>query len=161
MKSTPMERLTISLDAELAKQFDEYLKAQGYSNRSEGMRDLIREKLEQQSINPYSEEQSSGENCIGSLSYIYDHQERDLAAKLARVQHDHHNIAISSLRIPLDHNHCIETIMLKGETSKVREFCNEIIARPGVRHGKAHLVPIEVKHSKHEGKDHIHHTPKN
>ncbi|NQZ31036.1 MAG: nickel-responsive transcriptional regulator NikR [Oceanospirillaceae bacterium] len=156
-----MERLTISLDSDLAQQFDEYLKAQGYSNRSEGMRDLIREKLEQQSIQKQQEELKSDANCIGSITYIYDHQERELASKLAKVQHDHHNIAISSLRIPLDHHHCMETIMLNGQTSKVRAFCNEIIAKPGIRHGKAYLVPVEVKHSKHEGQDHIHNTPQN
>jgi len=156
-----MDRLTISLDTDLANQFDEYLKEQGYSNRSEAMRDLIREKLEQQSLEKQGLAGKSSANCIGSITYVYDHRERELASKLAKIQHDHHNIAVTSLRLPLDHDHCMETVMLNGETHKVREFCNDIIAKPGIRHGKAYLVPVEVKHSQHNGKDHIHKTPKN
>ncbi|OUS33072.1 nickel responsive regulator ['Osedax' symbiont bacterium Rs2_46_30_T18] len=150
-----MERLTISLDSELAEQFDQYLKAHGYKNRSEGMRDLIRDKLEQQGL-----EKPIGGDCIGSMTYVYNHQERELAAKLAQAQHANHNIAVSTLRVPLDHDHCMETVMLNGDTNKIREFCNDIIARPGVRHGKAYLVPVEVEHYHHEGKAHIHSTPK-
>jgi CopG family nickel-responsive transcriptional regulator len=155
-----MERLTISLDDDLAKQFDDYLKAHGYKNRSEGMRDLIRDKLEQQSLDKQTIDQKNIGDCIGSMTYVYNHQERELAAKLAQAQHDNHNIAVSTLRTPLDHNHCMETVMLNGDTSKVRDFCNDIIARPGIRHGKAYLIPVEVEHYHHEGKSHSHSTPK-
>ncbi len=155
-----MERLTISLDDELAKQFDEYLRTQGYKNRSEGMRDLIRDKLEQQSLAKQAKDSKHNSDCIGSMTYVYNHQERELAAKLAQALHDNHNIAVSTLRVPLDHNHCMETVMLNGDTEKVRTFCNEIIARPGIRHGKAYLVPVEVEHYHHEGKSHVHSTPK-
>ncbi|EPJ49228.1 MAG: hypothetical protein OFPII_02080 [Osedax symbiont Rs1] len=152
-----MERLTISLDQALASQFDKFLKEQGYKNRSEGMRDLIRDRLEQQSLE--NQDQQSGADCIGTLTYIYNHQERELASKLAQTQHDNHNIVVSSVKVALDHNHCMETVMLNGATQKVREFCNTIIAKPGIRHGKAYLVPVEVKHSHHDGKAHVHSTP--
>ncbi|MGB1239119.1 MAG: nickel-responsive transcriptional regulator NikR [Pseudomonadales bacterium] len=154
-----MERITISLDDELAKEFERYLKEQGYKNKSEAMRDLIREKIEQQSLEQQQESAKSGD-CIGSLTYIYNHHERELAAKLAQAQHANHNIAVSTLRVHLDHHHCMETVMLNGETDKVRAFSNEIIARPGVRHGKAYLIPVDVEHSQHEGKVHIHSKPK-
>ncbi|MEM5527524.1 nickel-responsive transcriptional regulator NikR [Gammaproteobacteria bacterium AS21] len=155
-----MERLTISLDDDLAAQFDQYLKEHGYKNRSEGMRDLIRDKLEQQSLEKQVKDNKPNGNCIGSITYIYNHHERELAARLAKTQHDNHNIAISSVKIPLDHDHCMETVMLNGATQKVREFCNDVIARPGIRHGKAYLIPVEVEHSEHEGKNHTHSTPK-
>jgi CopG family nickel-responsive transcriptional regulator len=155
-----MERLTISLDDELASQFDDFLKEHGYKNRSEGMRDLIRDKLERQSIEQQVIDQKPGGDCIGSMTYVYNHQERELAARLAKALHDNHNIAVSTLKVPLDHNHCMETVMLNGDTQKVNEFCNDIIARPGIRHGKAYLIPVEVEHYHHEGKSHIHSTPK-
>jgi CopG family nickel-responsive transcriptional regulator len=154
-----MERLTISLDQDLAVRFDKLLKSQGYKNRSEGIRDLIRDKLEQQSLEQQVAEHKENTECIGSITYIYNHQERELASRLAQAQHDNHNIAVSSLRIPLDHDHCMETVMLNGDTDVVRAFCNEIIARPGIRHGKAYLVPVEAEHSHHEGKNHVHSTP--
>lgn len=155
-----MERLTISLDDDLAEQFEQYLTTLGYKNKSEAIRDLIREKLEQQSLEQQQNAQNNSGNCVGSLTYIYNHQERELSSKLTQALHENHNIAVSSMRIPLDHDHCMETVMLNGATEKVREFSHDIIARPGVRHGKAYLVPVVVEHSHHEGKIHTHSKPK-
>ncbi|MCX7180273.1 MAG: nickel-responsive transcriptional regulator NikR, partial [Proteobacteria bacterium] len=82
-----MERFTISLDADLAREFDQLIQARGYRNRSEAVRDLLRGQLEQ---SRQAREQSK--HCIANLSYIYNHHERDLAERLTGLQHDHHNL---------------------------------------------------------------------
>ncbi len=154
-----MERITISLDDDLARQFDDFMNQRGYGNRSEAIRDLIREKLEHQQL----EETSKGD-CIASLNYVYNHHERELAAKLTSAQHHHHNLAISTLHVHLDHDNCMETVVLKGPVETVRKFANSVISRPGVRHGQLYLVPVEIEEATHvhgsEGKSaHIHTRP--
>jgi CopG family nickel-responsive transcriptional regulator len=139
-----MERITISLDDELAAQFDRFLARRGYRNRSEAIRDLLREKLESERL----AEGDAGE-CIGTLTYIYNHHERELASKLTRTQHHHHDLSVSTLHVHLDHDHCMETLVVNGPTQRVRAFANSIISSPGVRHGKLYLVPVETDHKSH------------
>ena len=154
-----MERITISLDDDLAHHFDHFMEQRGYRNRSEAIRDLIREKLETERL----EKRQEGD-CIGTLSYVYNHHERELAAKLTSVQHHHHNLAISTLHVHLDHDHCMETVVLKGSVEHVRTFANSVISRPGVRHGQLYLVPVEFEEATHtHGSDsrapHVHARP--
>ncbi len=154
-----MERITISLDDDLAQQFDEFLNQQGYGNRSEAIRDLIREKLESRQL-----EKNAEGDCIGSLNYVYNHHERELAAKLTSVQHHHHNLAVSTLHVHLDHDNCMETVILKGPVETVRSFANSVISRPGVRHGQLYLVPVDIeesthKHGTHSNNPHTHAKP--
>ncbi|MCB1760443.1 MAG: nickel-responsive transcriptional regulator NikR [Gammaproteobacteria bacterium] len=139
-----MERITISLDDELAAQFDRFLARRGYRNRSEAIRDLLRGQLELERLTNHEE----GE-CVGTLTYIYNHHERELASKLTRAQHHHHDLSLSTLHVHLDHDHCMETLVLNGPTRRVREFANSLISSPGVRHGKLYLVPVESDHKSH------------
>jgi CopG family nickel-responsive transcriptional regulator len=140
-----MERMTISLDTALAKEFDRFIKRHGYRNRSEAMRDLIRLKLESQRL----EEEQQG-HCIGTLTYVYNHEERELARRLTTVQHEHHDLAISTLHVHLDHDNCLETVVVQGPTRQVRAFADEVIARPGVRHGELYLIPVDIKDTAHK-----------
>ena len=87
--SNYMERLTISLDNQLSEQFGEFIRARGYTNRSEAMRDLIREQLETARL-----EKGSEGYCIATLSYIYNHHESDLASRITSAQHDHHDLTL-------------------------------------------------------------------
>ncbi len=139
-----MHRITISLDENLVAQFERYLEGHGYQNRSEAVRDLIREKLEAQRL-----EQAEEGHCVGTLTYVYNHNERELSRRLTRAQHRHHDIAISTLHVHLDHDHCMETVMVSGPTAAVREFANATIAQPGVRHGKLHLIPVQMEQGAH------------
>ncbi len=139
-----MERITISLDEELAGQFDRFLSDRGYRNRSEAVRDLIRERLESERL-----ERSREGHCIGTLTYVYNHHERELASRLTDVQHHHHDLALSTLHVHLDHDHCMETVVLQGPTEQVRAFADSVITRAGVRHGRLYLVPVEVAGGKH------------
>jgi len=149
-----MERMTISLDSALAEEFDRYITRHGYGNRSEAVRDLIRLKLESERL-----EQERQGHCVGTLTYVYNHEERELARRLTQVQHAHHDLAISTLHVHLDHDNCLETVVVQGPTSQVRAFAEEVIARPGVRHGELYLVPVDVTDSRHpHGHGHARHT---
>jgi CopG family transcriptional regulator, nickel-responsive regulator len=153
-----MERITISLDSALAEDFDRFTSAHGYRNRSEAIRDLIRQKLESERL-----EQHSEGDCVGTLTYIYNHEERELSRRLTQVQHDHHDLAVSTLHIHLDHDNCLETVVVMGGIHQVRRFADSVISRPGVRHGKLYLVPVDVEDSKHthgqKKNAHSHHSP--
>jgi CopG family nickel-responsive transcriptional regulator len=150
-----MDRFTISLDENLAHAFDELIKERGYSTRSEAVRDILRAHLQQS-----AEKRSSKGACVANLSYVYNHHERDLAERLTRLQHAHHDLTVSTMHAHLDHDQCIETVMLKGSVKRVREFADEIIAERGVRHGVLNLVNVELgtAHT-HDGSTHRHSTP--
>lgn len=141
-----MERVTVSLDSELLTQFDSYLARKGYENRSEGIRDLLRERLEQDYL-----DENRSKFSIGSLSYIYNHHQRDLSLRLADIQHKHHDLVLSTIHFHLDHDNCLEVAVLHGPTEDIRSLANSIIAETGVRHGKIYLVPCEM------AAEHYHH----
>lgn len=86
-----MQRITITLDDELVEQFETFLQQKGYKNRSEAMRDLIRERLTR--VEP---DQHETRDCFATLSYVYDHHERDLSARMAEISHQHHDLNCSS-----------------------------------------------------------------
>jgi len=134
-----MERLTISLNNQLAEQFDAVMHKRGYFNRSEAMRDLIRDLLD----TVRSEEHGEG-HCIATLSYIYSHHESELGRLLTAAQHDHHDLTLSSMHVHMDHDNCLEVTILSGTIKNVKNFANNIIATRGVRHGKLHLLPVET-----------------
>lgn len=150
-----MERITISLDSDLARQFDAYINERGYRNRSEAIRDLIRETLGAERL----ETGGTTAHCIGTLTYVYNHHERELAARLTQAQHHHHDLALSTLHVHLDHDNCMETVVLRGATDEVRQFADSVKSRAGVRHGHLYLVPVEVETSSHphgHGHQHAH-----
>jgi CopG family transcriptional regulator, nickel-responsive regulator len=151
-----MDRFTISLDEKLATAFDELIRERGYTTRSEAVRDILRTQLQE----AHERRDTSG-SCVANLSYVYNHHERELAERLTRLQHAHHELTISSMHAHLDHEHCIETLLLKGPTRRVREFTNQLIAERGVRHGALNLVSAgkSLPHS-HDGVTHSHLQPK-
>ncbi|SFW13100.1 nickel-responsive transcriptional regulator NikR [Nitrosovibrio sp. Nv17] len=151
-----MERFTISLDSQLSKQFDELMRARGYTNRSEAMRDLIREKLQGERLREWSKG-----HCIATLSYIYGHHESDLSGRITSAQHDHHDLTLSSMHVHMDHDNCLEVVILRGATQSVKSFANVVMATRGVRHGNLHMVPVEITESQHfpESVPHMHSNP--
>jgi CopG family nickel-responsive transcriptional regulator len=139
-RAAHMERITISLDQELAKQFDELLQRRGYHNRSEAVRDMVREHLETDRLT-----QDTARYCVAALSYVYNHHARTLAERITGMQHEHHDLVLSTMHVHLDHDNCLETVMLRGETRRVRQFANELIAQPDVRHGQLNIVPVDLE----------------
>ena len=139
-----MERFTISLDSALALEFDELIKARGYNNRSEAVRDMLRDQLES-----FRRRRGESRNCVANLSYVYNHHERELAERLTQLQHDHHNLSVSTMHAHLDHEHCIESLILRGPTADVRSFADALIAQRGVRHGQLNMVSVEIESDRH------------
>lgn len=139
-----MERFTISLDADLAVEFDKLIKARGYSNRSEAVRDMLRGQLES-----FRRIHGGARHCVANLSYVYNHHERDLAERLLQLQHDHHNLSVSAMHAHLDHEHCIESLILRGPAAEVRSFAAALTAQRGVRHGQLNMVSVEIESDRH------------
>jgi CopG family nickel-responsive transcriptional regulator len=134
-----MERITVSLDADLAAEFDQLISARGYLNRSEAVRDLLRAYLESA--------RQTGENsthCVANLSYVYNHHERDLSERLTALQHGQHDLTVATLHAHLDHDNCIESLILRGPTTAVRGFAEALQAERGVRHGQLNLVSVDL-----------------
>lgn len=159
-----MERFTVSLDGKLLEQFDRYMQRHGYSNRSEAVRDILRERLEAERL----VDDESGQ-CVACLSYIYNHHERELSRRLTDAQHASHDLVRSTLHVHLDHENCMEVAVLQGETATVRRFADGVIAETGVRHGNLSAVPVETRvagkhayhHHTHGGEHpHVHSRPK-
>ncbi|WKW50416.1 nickel-responsive transcriptional regulator NikR [Rhodomicrobium lacus] len=134
-----MERVTISLDEDLLGHFDRYLDKKGYASRSEAIRDLLRDRLEQEKLS-----EDKAENAIACLSYVYNHEQRELSRRLARTQHAHHHLVLSTLHVHLDYENCLEVALLKGNTHEVRRLAEATIAETGVRHGNLHIVPDDM-----------------
>ena len=134
-----MERITISLDADLATEFDRLIAERGYRNRSEAVRDLLRAHLEQA-----RQKRGEATHCVANLSYVYNHHERDLAERLTALQHEQHDLAVATLHVHLDHENCLESVILRGPTAAVRSFSDALIAERGVRHGQLNLIDVEL-----------------
>lgn len=150
-----MRRITLSLDDPLADQFDAWAERHGYENRSEAFRDLLRERLERERI-----DDGQATHCVATVSYVYNHHERQLASRLAESQHDHHGLSMATLHVHLDHDHCLETMALRGPIRQVQAFAESLIAERGVRHGHLHLVPVALEISRVlGGEPHVHLHP--
>ncbi|TCJ18035.1 nickel-responsive transcriptional regulator NikR [Parasulfuritortus cantonensis] len=147
-----MERFTISLDESLASEFDGLIRRRGYANRSEAVRDMLRSELERDRL-----DRDEAPHCVASLSYIYDHHERQLSERLTDMQHHAHDLVVSSMHVHLDHDNCLETLILRGHTLEVRAFADQMAAERGVRHAQLNLVPVDVEATGH---NHTHSRPK-
>ncbi len=146
-----MERFTISLSDELAADFDNWIQARGYVNRSEAVRDLLRKEIENERL-----EKDQATHCVASLSYVYNHHERSLAERLTNLQHHVHDLVICSMHVHLDHEDCLESLFLRGTTQAVRSFAEKISAESGVRHGVVNLVPVDSNAGDHHHHTHFH-----
>jgi CopG family nickel-responsive transcriptional regulator len=123
-------RFGISLDSQLLKEFDTLIKEKEYVNRSEAIRDLIRDLL------IHKEWQDEEREIIGTITLIYDHHIRDLSAKLTNDQHQHHHQIISTMHVHLDHDNCLEVLAVRGKANEVRKIADHLIGMKGVKHGK-------------------------
>lgn len=122
------ERFTISLDKKLLEEFDRHIRQKKYVNRSEAIRDLLREQLVKQAWN-------ADEHVVGVISLVYDHHQRQLQDRLTQVQHDHHGLIVSTTHIHLNHDDCLEVIIARGKAGRVRDLAERLIAVRGVKSG--------------------------
>ncbi len=123
-------RIGIAIGEDLLKEFDKLIAGRGYANRSEAFRDLIRNEL----VSEISG--SSDSEVCGTITLIYDHHVRLLLEKLNSLQHDYHSAILTAVHVHLDHDNCMEVILVKGKSSLVRNLANMLIATKGVKHGR-------------------------
>ena len=146
-----MQRVTITIDDELDAELERFMRARGYDNRSEAIRDLARTGLQQAAT-----EVAGSRPCVAALVYLYDHEARELPRRLTRDFHHRHDLAQATLHVHLDHESCMEVTVLKGRGSDVQELADRIIAERGVRHGHVVYLPAEHSHDHGRGETHSH-----
>ncbi len=134
-----MQRLTISVNKQLALSFDELIKRKGYRNRSEAFRHLLRKTLQQERVSA-----NAASRCVGCLSYTYDNQKPQPAHRLAEIKHRFLNIIISSSLATVEQAVCMETLVLRGSFDEIAAFADAIAAEEEVDGGHLNLVPIEA-----------------
>ena len=134
-----LERFTVSMDKRLLERFDERNKEKGYTNRSEGIRDLVRNCLIEEQM------KDKDEKVAATVTIVYDHHKRELSDSLIEIQHHHSNVVVAATHVHLDNENCLEVIILRGKCVEVKSIADMIIAQKGVKHGKIVLTT--------EGKD--------
>lgn len=122
-------RFGVSIDQELLTNFDDLINVEDYDNRSEAVRDMIRERL-------VAKEWEEGEEVVGVISLVYDHHKRNLSDKLTERQHQAVDRILASTHIHLDGSHCLEIIAVRGLGEEVKQLANDLIGCKGVQHGK-------------------------
>jgi len=123
-------RFSISLEAELSKKFDQWMKSNGYGNRSEAIRDLIRDKLVEE------EWKDEKKEVVAVLSLVFDHESRELPEILTSIQHEYYHLILSSTHVHLDKHNCLEAIILKGQAGEVKKVANKLLSQRRVKHGR-------------------------
>jgi CopG family nickel-responsive transcriptional regulator len=125
-----VKRFGVSIKPDLLKKFDKILKRKGYENRSEAIRDLIRENIIKEEM--FKPEVQS----IGTLTIIYDHHEGNLTDRLLNLQHKHTEEILVTTHIHIDHDSCLEILVLKGMAKKIKQLADNIKAIKGIKHGE-------------------------
>src|SRR5512138_1241580 len=129
-----LERIGISLERSLLEQFDRLIERRGYVNRSEAVRDLIREQLVQGAWS----ESESGE-AVAVVAIVYDHASSGVARKLTRLQHESHRAVVSALHVHMDAHNCLEVLVLRGRAADVVQLAEGLASTRGVKYAK--IVP--------------------
>jgi len=125
-----VERIGVSLPPELLEAFDARIRQKGYHNRSEAIRDVIRNYLVEEQW------QDESATVVGTVTLVYDHHTRELDTSLTELQHQHLEAIQCSTHVHLDAHNCLEVVVVKGTSAQVREIGNHLISVRGVKHGK-------------------------
>lgn len=133
-----LTRFGVSMDSELLERFDRHIEERGYQNRSEAIRDMVRDVL-------VREEWEGGNEVVGTITLVYDHHVRELSDKLTDIQHDNFSSVLSSMHIHLDHHNCLEVIVVRDAAEKVQKFADRLIGTKGVKHGKLSATTKGIK----------------
>jgi len=134
-----LSRIGVAIDSDLLQRFDRFLTRQGYPNRSEAFRDLIRDRLISAAV------ESPDAFVVGTVTLIYDHHSRLLPERLMDLQHEYHSLVVSTTHAHLDHDTCLEVLILKGASKSIQKLADLLIGTKGVQHGR--LVLTSPKNS--------------
>ncbi|MGI8746345.1 MAG: nickel-responsive transcriptional regulator NikR [Bryobacteraceae bacterium] len=133
-----LSRIGVAIDSDLLEKFDDLISARGYSNRSEAFRDLIRAELVEQSW------QAPDSKVVGTVTLVYNHHVRLLNEKLTEYQHEHFHSVLSTLHVHLDHDNCLEVLVVRGKASAVKAIADTLISTKGVKHGRLTITSTGV-----------------
>ncbi|MFC4099372.1 nickel-responsive transcriptional regulator NikR [Paenibacillus xanthanilyticus] len=152
MQHDELNRFGVSIPSDLLMQFDKQIKQQGYGNRSEAIRDLIRKSLLQPQQYPATQ-------CVaGTIAMVYDHHASELPLSLIALQHAYHHDIISTMHVHLSHELCLEILVVRGEVRRLRELGDRIRVLKGVLYAElsvTHLDPARGgEHRGHHGRQH-------
>lgn len=137
MQGSSLKRFGISMEGNLLRKFDHLVKLKGYENRSEAVRDLVREAIVQQSY-------EDGEQIIaGSILLFYNHHQRNLLEEMTNIQHDMHDLILATTHFHLDHDSCLELIVVKGKVKEVQKLSHKLMSLKGVGYGNFTVAPVE------------------
>jgi CopG family nickel-responsive transcriptional regulator len=132
-----IERIGVSLEKKLLADFDKLIAQKGYQNRSEAIRDLIRQQLNSQQLsNPKAQ-------AIASVCFVYNHHLTKLMEKLTSLQHSHLLQAICSMHVHISEEDCMEIIVLRGPVGEINKMAENILSQKGVRLGKINFITAE------------------
>jgi CopG family nickel-responsive transcriptional regulator len=140
-------RFGVAMDGELLQRFDDHITQKGYANRSEALRDLVRADL----VNAHLKRDGL---AVATLTLVYDHHVRELSEKLTDMQHDLGEHVVSTLHVHLDHDHCLEVIVLRGPAGLLQAAADRLLATKGVEHGR--LVATALPGHTHPPDEHPH-----
>ncbi len=129
-----LNRIGVAIDSDLLAKFDALIQDRGYTNRSEAFRDLIRDELVQKIW------EKPDQQVVGTVTLVYDHHVRMLSEKLTGIQHDFHHNILSTLHVHLDHDNCLEVLIVKGKAADVQKVADALISTKGVKHGRLTLT---------------------
>ena len=130
MKKETVSRFSVSLPPSLLAQLDQMAQEKSYDNRSLAIADMIRDRLVEH------RQKFSNEDIAGTITLVYDHHKLHVQEKLTDIQHDHHEVILSTLHVHLDHHNCLEVLIVRGKAGVIRKIADELIAAKGVKHGK-------------------------
>jgi len=136
-------RFGVSMEDSLLHEFDHMIERKGYTNRSEAVRDIVRDKLVEENV------QLPKGNVYGALVYIYDHHKREVEKSLSNIQHDYFENIISTSHVHVDHDSCLEVALLKGKVEILGTIAEKILSFKGVKHGKLTLTTSLLKQPPH------------
>ncbi len=129
-------RFGVSLEKDLLQRFDRLIRAKKYTNRSEALRDLIRQEF-------VKKQWEEGKEVAGAITFVYDHHRRDLLNRIMDLQHDFQKIIISTQHIHLDHDNCLEIVAVKGKAREAMQLADALKALKGVRHGTLSMTGVD------------------
>lgn len=131
-----LKRFGVSIDEKLLSEFDAIIQRKGYYNRSEAIRDLIRDFI----LNECVKEDGV---VYGTITFVYDHEEADVIEKLVEIQHLSRDMILATTHVHLNENLCLETLIVKGEAKKIKILADKIISNRGVKNLKyAFVTPV-------------------
>lgn len=129
-------RFGVSIESELLSQFDKLIKKEGYSSRSEAIRDLIRNSIVSESWEVGSSE------VIGTITIIYDHTLSGLSDTITNIEHNFHKLIISTTHVHFDEKNCLEVVILKGDAKEIKELYEKLLILKGVKQSKLSATGI-------------------